>query len=125
MSGLASTSFPARNALVMLTLNLSPEVGLCNGATWRVIDIIYAENDLPPSLPIAVIVEFDIYKGPSFKNDLPNVVPIFPITITADTLFGFHERQQMPLKLSWAIAIHKSQGLTLPNAWINLGFPEN
>ena len=108
----------------MHTLNLWPEVGLCNGATGKVIDIIYAENDFPPSLPISVIVKFDNYKGPSFVDTLPNIVPICPIAITADTVSGFHERLQIPLKLSWAITIHKSQGLTLPKAWINLGTSE-
>ena len=124
MCGLVPTLYLARNALVMLTLNLWPEVGLCNGATGKVIDIIYAENDFPPSLPISVIVQFDNYKGPSFVDTLPNIVPICPVTITADTFNGFHERQQIPLKLSWAITIHKSQGLTLPKAWINLGTSE-
>lgn len=50
MCGLVPTLYLARNALVMLTLNLWPEVGLCNGATGKVIDIIYAENDFPPSI---------------------------------------------------------------------------
>ena len=63
-------------------------------------------------------------KGPSFVDTLPNIAPICPITITANTFNGFHERQQIPLKLSWAITIHKSQGLTLPKAWINLGTSE-
>lgn len=89
------------------------------------IHIIYAEKDFAPSLPISVIVQFDNYKGPSFVNTLPNIVPICPITITADTFSGFHERLQIPLKLSWALSIHKSQGLTLPKAWINLATPEN
>lgn len=124
MCGLVPTLYLARNASVMLTLNLWPEVGLCNGATGKIIDIIYAANDFPPSLPISVIVQFDNYKDPSFVDTLPNIVPICPITITADTASGFHERLQIPLKLSWAITIHKSQGLTLPKAWINLGTSE-
>lgn len=40
----------------MLTMNLWPEVGLCNGASGKVIDIIYAENSYPPMVLIAVVV---------------------------------------------------------------------
>ena len=35
-----------------------------------------------------------------------------------------HERQQLPLKLAWALTIHKSQGLTLPKAVIDIGKSE-
>ena len=121
MAGLVPTLFLAKQASVMLTMNLWPEVGLCNGATGRVIDIIYADNHSPPNLPIAVIVQFDHYTGPSFFDFLPKCVPICPITITSKSLDNFHERQQLPLKLAWSITIHKSQGLTLPKAWINIG----
>lgn len=116
MSGLVPILFLARNASVMLTMNLWPEVGLCNGATGKVVDIIFTENHSPPDLPIAVMVKFDHYTGPSFTEFLSKCVPVCPITVTSHSLDTFHERQQLPLKLSWAITIHKSQGLTLRKA---------
>lgn len=73
MSGLVPILFLARNASVMLTMNLWPEVGLCNGATGKVVDIIFAENHSPPDLPIAVMVKFDYYTGPSFTEFYQNV----------------------------------------------------
>ena len=124
MSGLEPSIFLAKEAHIMLTMNLWTDVGLCNGATGTVLDFIYANNQQPPDLPIAVIVKFDDYSGPSISHNIPGCVPICPITVTSQTVDGIHERQQLPLKLAWAITIHKSQGLTLPKAWIDIGQSE-
>ena len=121
MSGLVPMLFLARHASVMLTMNLWPEVGLCNGATGKVVDIIFAENHSPPDLPIAVMVKFDYYTGPSFTELLSKCVPVCPMTVTSHSLDTFHERQQLPLRLAWATTIHNSQGLTLEKAWIDIG----
>lgn len=124
MAGLEPCVFLTKGAQVMLTMNLWTDVGLCNGATGTVIDFIYADNHQPPDLPQAVIVKFDNYKGPSISKSISSCVPICPITVTSQSLDGMHERQQLPLKLAWAITIHKSQGLTLPKAWIDIGQTE-
>lgn len=108
----------------MLTMNLWTGVGLCNGATGTVIDFIYADNQQPPDLPEAFIVKFDNYRGPSISESISSCVPICPITVSSQTLDGLHERQQLLLKLAWAITISKSQGLTLPKAWIDIGKTE-
>ena len=120
MSGLQQTICIAKGARVMLTMNLWTTAGLCNGATGTVTDIIYTRNQAPPSLPTAVVICFDNYQGPSVSS-LPNCVPIPPATVSQKHHFGYHERQQLPLKLAWAITIHKSQGLTLEKAWIDIG----
>ena len=121
MGGLEPTIYLSKNARVMLTRNLWTEAGLCNGAMGTVRHIIFAENQTPPMLPIAIIVEFDDkeYIGPSFCEDIPNCVPIYPVTRFSNN--NDLERQQFPLKLAWSITIHKSQGLTLKKVWIDLG----
>ncbi len=124
MSGLEPVVFLAKGARVMLTMNLWASVGLCNGATGTVFDIIYQSNHQPPDLPIAVIVQFENYRGPVFNENQPLCIPICPITVASQTETGFHERQQLPLRLAWALTIHKSQGLTLPKAWIDIGKSE-
>lgn len=124
MSGLEPTIYLAKGAKVMLTMNLWASVGLCNGATGTIVDIIYAINHRPPDLPVAIILKFDDYRGPSFTDDLPSCVPIYPITVSAQSIEGIHERQQLPLRLAYALTIHKSQGLTLSKAWIDIGKSE-
>ena len=99
-SGLQPSLFLAKRAKIMLTMNLWPEVGLCNGATGTVVHFIYQNGHRPPDLPLAVIVKFDNYRGPSFSQTLPSCVPICPITASAHLSDGIHERQQLPLKLA-------------------------
>ena len=114
MSVLESCIFVAKEAKVMLTMNLWTDVGLCNGSTGQVVDIIYGSNNNPPDLPITVIVQFDEHSGPSFLGDqYPRCVPICPITASIHVGETVHERQQLPLRLSWTMTIHKAQGLTL------------
>ena len=122
MGGLVPTLFLSIGARVMLTRNLWTDKGLCNGSMGVIKDIIYQEGNCPPLLPLAVIVKFDdTYTGPSMCSDDPCCVPIVASTNVSDSHGHSHERQQFPLKLSWAITIHKSQGLTLDKAWVDLG----
>ena len=115
------TLYLCKEARVMLTRNLWTEKGLCNGSMGYVKDIIYKHGDYPPSLRIGVLVQFDeTYIGPSFHKVLPRYVPVLPVTSCCN-LITTCERMQMPLKLAWSITIHKSQGLTLSKAWVDLG----
>ena len=66
----------------------------------------------------------DSYTGPSILTEHPGCVPIIPLTNHSELHGSSYERQQLPLRLSWAITIHKSQGLTLDKAWIDLGNSE-
>ena len=65
--------FLAKGARFMLTMNLWSSVGICNGATGPVVDIIYQNNHQPPDLLIPVIVEFENYRD-LFLMKLPTIV---------------------------------------------------
>lgn len=119
--GLLPVIFIAKGARIMLTANLWQEVGLCNGAAGTVHDIVYQEGHCPPSLPVAVLVQFDDYCGPEFYR---NCIPITPITFEWTSGSQHLSRQQLPLQPRYAITIHKSQGQTLPKAVIDLGKAE-
>lgn len=101
----------------MLTSNLWVDVGLVNGAMGTVQAICYMTGG-PPDLPIAVMVRFDNYSGPTFPD---NTVPITPLRRCWSSSGGQCSRLQLPLKLAWAITIHKSQGLTLDKVVIDVG----
>ena len=121
MSGLEPVVFLA---CVMLTMNWWSSIVLCTGATGTVVHLIFQNNHQPPDLPIAVVVRFENYTGPVFDENLPSCVPICSITVSSQTKAGFHERQQLPLRLAWALTIQKSQGMTLTKVWIDTGKTE-
>ena len=119
-SGLEAVVCLAKSACVMLISYLWVEVGLVNGAMGTIEAICY-RNGGPPDLPIAVMVKFDQYTGPSVHA---GIVPITPIRRTWSNSGVQSSRLQLPLKLAWAVTIHKSQGLTLNKVVVDIGKKE-
>ena len=122
--GLERTLFLAVGATVMLRVNLWVERGLVNGSIGTVFRIIFAENQGPPSLPAFVICIFPNYTGPPFLPDQPHSFPVIPIRRSWSAGNHILSRTGIPLDLAWALTIHKSQGLTMPKAVIDIGDKE-
>jgi hypothetical protein len=118
-SGLEGTIALCVGAKVMLTRNLWVDCGLVNGKVGTVLGIVYDVGVKPPSLPLAVLVQFDNYSGPCLQPH--SVVPIVPRTSHWMDGRSFCQRTQLPLRLCWATTIHKAQGLTLDKAVVNVG----
>ena len=83
----------AKGARVMLTMNLWPKVGLSNGATGKPVDFIYEDGHQPPHLPIAIIVQFNDYRGPSISETHPSCDPICPITVCNRAVWEPNQRK--------------------------------
>lgn len=107
----------------MLTSNLWADVGLCNGSFGLVEEIWFAEGLSPSNLPIAVLVHFPAYTGPSFQEKCQKCVPI-PKLFECVEDGKYLSRLQLPLRLRYAMTIHKSQGQTLSKVVVDLGKAE-
>lgn len=91
----------AKGAQVMLLTNLDHGAGLVNGSRG----VVTGFND--KGVPLV-----------QFRNG--TIVPIPPTSWPCDDLDGV-SRKQIPLKLAYAITIHKAQGATLDCALIDIG----
>ena len=101
---------------IMLTTNVWTQAGLVNGALGEVIDIVYSTEARPPDLPLYVVARMEKYVGPSWNAANPTFIPITPVSLGS--------RRQLPIRMAWAMTIHKSQGLTLQKATIDIGRTE-
>jgi len=98
---------------VMLTSNLWVSAGLVNGSLGKIVTIFYKESTAPPQIPTFVVVDFPKYIGPPWDERNPTHLPIPAVKR--------NDRTQIPLKMAWALTIHKSRGMTLPKATIDIG----
>ena len=92
--GLEAAICLATSARVMLTSNLCVDVGLVNGAIRTIRAICYRTGG-PPDLPIAVMVHFDSYSGPTFHDS------IIPIHHSSAPLLVLSRRHVYSCPSSW------------------------
>ena len=95
----------AHEALAMLTANRWVEVGVVNGAVGTVMALCYKDGTAPPSLPVAATVKFDYYSCRTLSD---GTVPIIPISRSRSSAGVSCSREQLPLKLTWAVTVSKA-----------------
>lgn len=110
-----------RGARVMLLRNIDQKAGLVNGSQGVVVrfmkirrefesfyDTLECDDDDKVKLPV---IAFDGRAGEQL---------ILPVETTVEQGELWARRVQLPLKLAWALTIHKSQGLSMDAASISL-----
>jgi len=104
-SNLQDTLVLKKGAVVMCTMNLDMDSGICNGSQGIVIDVL--EQGGKTTFPVV-----------KFSNGLIRTIqPQFRQSEEYPTIaIG-----QIPLMLAWALTIHKIQGATLEMADIDVG----
>ena len=107
------SSYFFTDMLVLLTVNLLPELGLANNTRGIVKAILYPSGGYDPldttQWPI-LVVEFPGYTGPPWDPAHPTWVPIVSVEKRCD--HGCCSRRGLPLWPGKAGSIHSLQGLT-------------
>jgi ATP-dependent DNA helicase PIF1 len=94
-------------AQVMLTRNKDVDSNLVNGSRGIIENFIFDGDFHVP------VVRFD-------NGSIVKVTPVESVRYNPDGGEGCLVRMQIPLKLAWAITIHKSQGSTLSRASLDI-----
>ena len=66
-----------------------------------------------------MVAEFEDFKGQSCLSNYPHCVAIAPVTHSWRFGADVYSREQLPLTLGYAMTIHKCQGLTMRQVWID------
>ena len=112
---------------IMITMNIDVSDGLTNGAMGLVTNIVTNQHT---SNIEAILVKFDhetigqdAKRRSMYKNINGNSIPILPLQVSFNVKRkdSFNAtRTQFPMKLAWAVTIHKCQGLTLPEIVVDM-----
>ena len=116
-------------ARITVTRNIDVSVGLINGATGTICDIVMHESTTQIKAILAVF-DYDTFGEQArcqiiYKYLNPDAVPIFKSEATfpvgRKNSKSFQAiRRQFPLTLAWAVTIHKCQGLTLAEVVVDM-----
>lgn len=93
-----------KGAFVMCLANLDVDGGICNGSQGVVVDFVPCLDTMCPVVRFLNGIQMRILPKVYQHGDYPT--------------FGV---EQIPLRLAWAFTIHKSQGITLDIAEMDLG----
>ena len=101
----------------MLRHNFWVEKGLANGTLGKVVEIIFKPGTSPSTdQPLVIMCDFPNYTGPKIHN----LVPIPSVTRFFQKSGKNVHRKQFPIQPADSINIHKTQGLTLSKAFIDV-----
>jgi ATP-dependent DNA helicase PIF1 len=117
-------------AKAMLTQNIWVGLGLANGITGTVEDVVWKEHaDIKKDQPQALLIVVDGYSGPALytQQDGRKVIPVFSILREWEGARGSCSRRQFPVTLAFALTVHnlKSQGLTLNRVVLDIKDKDN
>jgi ATP-dependent DNA helicase PIF1 len=91
-------------AVVMCTRNIDLDMGICNGTHGKIINVVNAGDTVIPVV--------------QFAN---GIVMRMPPTGWQSELYPTLSVHQIPLRLAWALTIHKIQGATMEMAEMDIG----